>query len=351
MRAAYRPGMARTLDLDGALSARARALLHGTGRGSGPLPGWVPSPPQATVGAAGAPVEGVAAAVRSWAVAWPDPREKRSRATATVSEPVEGDPAAGSSARRPVGRHRAPSPSMVTIPGSLTGARLRARGSAVLAVLGVALVAGVVFALRVTAATRAAEPVPLAPSRTGLVARSVPVAFASGSGSGLGSTGPPTGDAGATARLVVIHVVGDVADPGVVRVPEGSRVVDVIAAAGGALASADLERINLARVVVDGEQVHVPAPGEQLLPNTNGSGGGGAVGQGSGTGPIAAGPVNLNTADLAQLDTLPGVGPVLAQRILDWRSAHGRFSSVDELGEVSGIGEKLLAQLTPKVTV
>jgi competence protein ComEA len=61
--------------------------------------------------------------------------------------------------------------------------------------------------------------------------------------------------------------------------------------------------------------------------------------------------VNLNTADLAQLDTLPGVGPVLAQRILDWRSAHGRFSSVDELGEVSGIGEKLLAQLTPKVTV
>ncbi len=220
-----------------------------------------------------------------------------------------------------------------------------------LAVLGVALVAGVVFALRVTAATRAAEPVPLAPSRTGLVARSVPVAFASGSGSGLGSTGPPTGDAGATARLLVIHVVGDVADPGVVRVPEGSRVVDVIAAAGGALASADLERINLARVVVDGEQVHVPAPGEQILPNTNGSGGGGAVGQGSGTGPIAAGPVNLNTADLAQLDTLPGVGPVLAQRILDWRSAHGRFSSVDELGEVSGIGEKLLAQLTPKVTV
>lgn len=315
------------------------------------MPGWVPSPPQATVGAAGAPVEGVAAAVRSWAVAWPDPRERRSTATATVSEPVEGDPAAGSSARRPVGRHRAPSPSMVTIPGSLTGARLRARGSAVLAVLGVALVAGVVFALRVTAATRAAEPVPLAPSRTGLVARSVPVAFASGSGSGLGSTGPPTGDAGATARLLVIHVVGDVADPGVVRVPEGSRVVDVIAAAGGALASADLERINLARVVVDGEQVHVPAPGEQLLPNTNGSGGGGAVGQGSGTGPIAAGPVNLNTADLAQLDTLPGVGPVLAQRILDWRSAHGRFSSVDELGEVSGIGEKLLAQLTPKVTV
>ena len=69
-------------------------------------------------------------------------------------------------------------------------------------------------------------------------------------------------------------------------------------------------------MVVDGEQVHVPAPGEQLLPNTNGSGGGGAVGQGSGTGPIAAGPVNLNTADLAQLDTLPGVGPVLAQRIL-----------------------------------
>ncbi len=254
-------------------------------------------------------------------------------------------------ARDPAGRHRAPSPSVFTVPGALAGARLRARGTAVLAVLGVAVVAGVVFALRVTFAERAAEPVPVAPNRTGLVARSMPVAFASGSVSGLGSTLPPTGDAGAAVRRLVIHVVGDVADPGVVRVSEGSRVVDVITAAGGALASADLERINLAKVVVDGEQVHVPAPGEQLLPGANGTGVSGAARQGSGAGAVASGPVNLNTADLDQLDTLPGVGPVLAQRILDWRIAHGRFSAVDELGEVSGIGEKLLAQLTPKVTV
>jgi competence protein ComEA len=126
-------------------------------------------------------------------------------------------------------------------------------------------------------------------------------------------------------------------------------VADAVEAAGGATRKADLGLLNLARVLVDGEQVRVPAPGEEVavapvVPGAGGGGAGGAPGAG-------AGPVSLNTADLAALDTLPGVGPVLAQRILDWRTAHGRFASVDELGEVSGIGDKLLAQLSPLVTL
>jgi competence protein ComEA len=229
------------------------------------------------------------------------------------------------------------------------------------ALLAVVAAVGLIFAIRVAAAQRAAEPVPVAPSRTGIVARSVPLAFASGTLGGVASTGvggsaamadpsdsamvAPAGD----TRFIVVHVVGEVGAPGVVRVPDGSRVVDAIRAAGGTLASADLERINLARTVSDGEQVHVPAPGEPILTGANGTGSGAATP--AAAGPGGGAPVNLNSADLAQLDTLPGVGPVLAQRILDWRADHGRFTSVDELGEVSGIGDRLLAQLTPKVSV
>jgi competence protein ComEA len=148
--------------------------------------------------------------------------------------------------------------------------------------------------------------------------------------------------------VVVVHVVGRVRHPGVRRLPAGSRVADAVQAAGGVTGRADLSLLNLARVLVDGEQVRVPAVGEQVGPVA--SAGGGAAG-GAGPGGAAGAPVPLNTADLAALDTLPGVGPVLAQRILDWRTAHGRFTSVDELGEVSGIGEKLLAQLSPRVTL
>jgi competence protein ComEA len=134
-----------------------------------------------------------------------------------------------------------------------------------------------------------------------------------------------------------------------VRLPAGSRVLDAVGAAGGAKPSADLNHLNLARVVVDGEQILVPRPGE-VMPVAGASGAPGA-GAGSAGGPSAGALVDLNTADAAALDALPGVGPVLSQRILDWRTQHGRFSSVDELGEVSGIGDKLLAQIGPKVRV
>jgi competence protein ComEA len=129
-------------------------------------------------------------------------------------------------------------------------------------------------------------------------------------------------------------------------------VADAVAAAGGARSGADLAGLNLARLVVDGEQLHVPKPGEVVAPPPGGTGSSGGSGSGGGGGSGGGdGTVSLNTADLAALDSLPGVGPVLAQRILDWRSEHGRFTSVDELGEVSGIGDKLLGRLRPQVSL
>jgi len=142
---------------------------------------------------------------------------------------------------------------------------------------------------------------------------------------------------------LVVHVAGRVRRPGVVRLPPGSRVLDAVEAAGGADDGVDLSGLNLARLVADGEQVLVgiaPAPGGT---STAGPPGGPAT---PGTGPI-----DLNSATADLLDTLPGVGPTLAGRILEWREQHGRFSSVDELLEVSGIGPKTLAELAPLVTV
>ena len=148
---------------------------------------------------------------------------------------------------------------------------------------------------------------------------------------------------------MVVHVVGKVRKPGLQRLPPGSRVADALEAAGGAAKGADLARVNLARVLVDGEQVVVPAPGDPDPPGAPAT----RRWRRERRHRIAArgGLVSINTADLAGLDTLPGVGPVLAQRILDWRAEHGRFTTVDELGEVSGIGEKMMERLRPLVTL
>jgi competence protein ComEA len=254
------------------------------------------------------------------------------------------------------------------MPVALRGARVAVSVRAVVGFVVVLVVAVVFFAVRVARAQEAAAPQPV-PSGEGLVGRtSVPSAFTSArSGGGTTSAGAvsdATLTSGASARgspgrLVVIDVVGQVVRPGVVTVPDGSRVIDVLTAVGGPLPGADVQRLNLARLVADGEQVFVPRPGETppILVGTLGGAGSGASGGGSGAGGTSGGvgaasaPVDLNTATLAALDTLPGVGPVLAQRILDWRAQHGRFSSVDELGEVSGIGDKLLEQIRPKVRV
>ena len=142
---------------------------------------------------------------------------------------------------------------------------------------------------------------------------------------------------------VVVHVVGAVRRPGLVELAGGSRVDDAVAAAGGATHKADLGSVNLARVLVDGEQIVVLRKGE--------AGAAGATGPSTGGSALSGRPVDLNAATIEQLDGLPGVGPVLAKRIFDWRAAHGRFSSVDELTQVSGIGERTLADLRPLVHV
>jgi competence protein ComEA len=154
------------------------------------------------------------------------------------------------------------------------------------------------------------------------------------------------GPAGPSASGLVVAVTGRVRKPGVVTVPAGARVIDALRAAGGPLPGADLALINLARKLADGELVVVGVPGAAPDPGS-GAGAGSPVGPGA----PAGGSVDLNAATLADLDTLPGVGPVLAQRILDWRTEHGRFDSVDQLGEVSGIGEARLAQLRDLVRV
>ena len=144
---------------------------------------------------------------------------------------------------------------------------------------------------------------------------------------------------------VIVHVAGAVARPGVYTLPGGSRVGEAVEAAGGARRRAVLDGLNLARVLTDGEQVVVPLPSA-----SPGAAPGGAPAT-SGT-PAAAGgaTVSLNQATLADLETLPGVGPVLGQRILDHRDAIGGFKSIDELRDVSGIGEKTFQSLAPLVT-
>ena len=142
-------------------------------------------------------------------------------------------------------------------------------------------------------------------------------------------------------RILLVHVAGAVHDPGLYRLPDGSRVADALARAGGAKPVAALALVNLAAPVADGQQVLVPRRGEEApaaaLP---GAGIGGAA---------PAQKVHLNSATLEELDTLPGVGLVTAQKILEYRTAHGAFQTVDELDAVSGIGPTRLAELKPLV--
>jgi len=155
------------------------------------------------------------------------------------------------------------------------------------------------------------------------------------------------GSGGEEGGRAVVHVAGAVREPGVYRLREGDRVADAVDRAGGATGRADLTLLNLAAEVEDGRQVVVP---ERGAAGSGVAGGGGEAGTGA-TGGAQAPPVNLNTATLEQLDTLEGVGPGIAQRILDYRDEQGSFGNVDELGQVPGIGEKRMAALRDKVTV
>ena len=192
--------------------------------------------------------------------------------------------------------------------------------------VSVALAVGALLVVR-------AQPEPVSPAVSGAVESLTPVsAQAPG-----GTTSAPDG----SGADVTVDVAGKVRSPGIAVLPAGSRVVDAIEAAGGARRGVNLSSLNLARILVDGEQVlvGVAAPA-------------GTAGQAGAPGaPTPGALVNINTADQVTLETLPGVGPVTAGAILSWRITNGAFSSVDQLVEVDGIGEATLAKLAPLVTI
>jgi competence protein ComEA len=157
----------------------------------------------------------------------------------------------------------------------------------------------------------------------------------------------------AGSSRVIVHVAGAVRKPGVYRLAGGARVADAVERAGGATGRADLGGVNLAAKLEDGRQIVVPVrarSGSQGVAASGVTASVGGAGGAAGGGPAAA-PVNLNTATPEQLDTLPGVGPATVQKILEYREQHGGFGSVEELGQVSGIGEKRLAALREQVQV
>jgi competence protein ComEA len=169
---------------------------------------------------------------------------------------------------------------------------------------------------------------------------------ASATASGSASTGAA---GGASAGAVVVDVEGKVAHPGIQTLPAGSRVYEALAAAGGALPGVDATALDLARPVTDGEQLRVgiagaPTPVVGLPQPSSGGAARGKRGK-------PAQPVDLNTATLEQLETVPDIGPALAQRILDYRTEHGRFESVAQLRQVRGIGERKFADMRDSVTV
>jgi len=209
-----------------------------------------------------------------------------------------------------MGRHRAPGTAVRLNPG-----RPGARSLWVAGVLAALLLAGWTWLDRPRV-----QPVEPAPSDA---ASSAPAS-------------PSVGEAAETAATVVVSVVGLVARPGLVTLPMGARVADAVEAAGGLLPEADPAAVNLAAVVADGQQV--------------------AVGVSSAaTGPLggapSGGPLNLNAATATDLDALPGIGPVLAQRIVSYRDQQGRFTTIEQLDDVPGIGPSIYAQLKDLVTV
>ncbi len=220
------------------------------------------------------------------------------------------------------------------------------RGLAVLAVA--ALLAALGGAWYFTAARPAAGAPPADPAPASAPGPQSP------QGSGAALTGWPTAasSASASSEPIVVDVVGKVTAPGVVELPPGARVRDAIAAAGGALPGTDLTALDLASKLADGQQLFVgmPPPSGAAAQAAGGVVGGEPAGGGDSGGASSA-IVNLNTATLAQLETLPGVGPVLAQHILDWRSQHGRFAAVSQLQQVSGIGASKYSALSGRVRV
>ncbi|WP_255491558.1 ComEA family DNA-binding protein [Actinotalea sp. JY-7876] len=327
------PGRGATSeDRDGGARARlarlavdTRARPAGDGRPAAP-PAWVPAAPgTAPDGSDDAP---------------DGPDDPRERAAALRGAALR-DRALAAAVTGYTAAHGHPLDHPAAAPGSSgwSGRRWAVRPATVaLAAVVLVLVVGLVglLALRPPPATVVGGPPADAPTGTAQDAAGADPA----GGAPTAGPGAPDGGESAAAQAVVVHVVGQVAAPGLLELPAGSRVADAVDAAGGALPSADLTALNLAREVTDGEQVVVPAPGETV-----------AVPQGTGGGSSQPGPLDLNRADLAALDELPGIGPVLAERIVAWRDEHGPFTTVEELAEVPGIGPSLLADLRELVRV
>lgn len=197
---------------------------------------------------------------------------------------------------------------------------------------------------------------PLVTDAAAVLASGAPSAFTSGattapapgpgSGPAAGAGGTSGSPAGTAAGSVTVDVAGKVRRPGIVVLGPGTRVVDALRAAGGAKPGVDTSLLNLARVLVDGEQIVVGGPAPPAGPAASGPG----ASPGAAPGPGAA-LVDLNRAGQAELESLPQVGPVTAQAIIAWRDQRGGFTSVEELLEVEGIAEKTLARLAPYVTV
>jgi competence protein ComEA len=233
------------------------------------------------------------------------------------------------------------------LPKSWRGVRMDPGRPGALALALVAAVAAVLAAIGVWRDRPVAEAPP-----------ALTVAGAAGAfGEQAAGSAPPPGRPTAAGAPLVVSVAGKVRRPGLVKVPDGARVADAIAQAGGPLRGADLTPLNLARRVADGEQIVVGLPLPPGSPDAAPSSGAPPAGQsggpaGGGAGAAGGtGKIDLNRATIEQLDTLPGVGPVTAQRILDWRARHGRFSSVEQLREIEGIGERRFSQLRDQVTL
>ena len=169
----------------------------------------------------------------------------------------------------------------------------------------------------------------------------VPDQVLAGAGDPLPAGAGAEADA-ANSETVFVHVAGEVATPGLIELPADARIADALAEAGGPAADADLAAINLAARVADGEQVYVPAAGEEPPATAAGAADGGARGTAT---------VNINIASAEELQQLPGIGPGLAERITRYREEHGEFAEIEDLQAVPGIGPALMGQLHAEVTV
>ena len=299
---------------------------------------------------------------------------------------------------RQPGRHRPGRVPLVSVPSSLRTAQLRVRPAAVWGLVLLVIAVAAVLGVRVAWAERSAQPTPVPVSPAAADPGSSELGPEEGSGaegaapgddagptqsdrpgeqgdstSEQADLGPHSGqepghaDTATAPGPLVVHVIGAVRRPGVVPLPRDARVTDAVDRAGGLSDDADLSRINLARAVTDGERIWVPVRGQEppedvagnplappgAAPGAAENGASGvAPGQGgAGAGGSATPLVDLNSADQPLLETLPGVGPVTAQRILQWRTDHGRFSAPEELLEVSGIGPRTLERLQAHITV